>query len=255
MEKNNSKPLIIANWKMYKTISEANNWLEKFLSYSRDNVEIVVAAPYTLLGNLREKIKHSSLSIAAQDCSDKALDQGAFTGDISAAMLKDIGCEYVIIGHSERRKYHHEQNKIIRQKVELALKVNLKVILCVGENLAQRESGNYLEFVWQELLACLPERIDLSNVIFAYEPIWAIGTGKSATIQQIEEMHSYLNEHLNNLLKNTTQLFEKNAKIVYGGSVTEENSSSILSCNHVAGLLVGGASLDAERFYKIIKNL
>lgn len=251
MEKNNSKPLIIANWKMYKTISEANNWLEKFLSYSCDNAEIAIAAPYTLLGNLREKTKHSTLSIAAQDCSDKVLDKGAFTGDISAAMLKDIGCEYVIIGHSERRKYHHEQNNVIRQKVELALGANLKVILCLGEDSAQRESGNYLEFVWQELLACLPEGIDLSKVIFAYEPIWAIGTGKSATIEQIEEMHSYLN----NFLKNNTQLFEKNVKIVYGGSVTEENSSSILSCNHVAGLLVGGASLDAERFYKIIKNL
>lgn len=255
MEKNNSKPIIIANWKMYKTISEANNWLEKFLSYSCYNAEIAIAAPYTLLGNLREKTKHSIISIAAQDCSDKASDQGAFTGDISVKMLKDIGCEYVIIGHSERRKYHHEQNNIIRQKVELALRANLKVILCIGEDLAQRESGNYLEFVWQELLACLPEGIDVSKVIFAYEPIWAIGTGKSATIEQIEEVHSYLQGHMNNLLKNNTQLFEKNAKIVYGGSVTEENSSSILSCNHVAGLLVGGASLDAERFYKIIRNL
>lgn len=255
MEKNNYQPLIVANWKMHKTISQADNWLNDFLSYNLNPSNLVLSPPYTLLAHIKNKLANTQISLAGQDCSNLSHNEGAFTGDISATMLADIGCEYVIIGHSERRKYYAEQNEIIKNKISNAHQAELIAILCVGENIEIRETEEYKEYVWQELKACLPASTNFENTIIAYEPVWAIGTGKTASIEQIEEMHEFLSKKLQILFKQHSQIFEQMPKVIYGGSVNEENAANILSANYVAGILVGGASLKADKFYQISKSI
>ena len=255
MKKNNNKPLIIANWKMHKNTSSSNDLVSELLSYKMSYDNIVLCPPFTLLGLVKDKLKETNIMLGGQDCSSMNSEEGAFTGDVSAAMLKDIGCKYVIIGHSERRKYYLEENTIIKEKISHAHKEGLLVILCVGESLEAREKGNYKQLVGKELEACLPSSANPDNIVIAYEPIWAIGTGKTANIEQIEEMHKFLAEKIKDLFINSTQIFEQIPKIIYGGSVNGENAAGILSISHVSGLLVGGASLDAKKFYKIIQNI
>lgn len=255
MEKNNHQPLIVANWKMHKTLAEASGWLDELLSHDLSNKDLVIAPSFTLLNFIKDKITNTKISLAGQDCSSLSSTEGAFTGDISAMMLADVGCKYVIIGHSERRKYYQESNLVIKDKISQAHQAKLIAIVCVGENLSARENGNYKEFVWQELESGLPSTVNFENTIFAYEPIWAIGTGKTADIEQIQEMHEFLSKQLQNLFKKSLQIFEQTPKIIYGGSVNEENANKILSANYVSGLLVGGASLNANKFYQISKSI
>lgn len=255
MEKINNQPIIVANWKMYKTILQANEWLDSFLEFKIHNNNIIIAPPFTLLSSIHNKLINTNISLAAQDCSSFNANEGAFTGDISANMLADIGCKYVIIGHSERRKYHKEQNHIIKEKISQAHQAQLITILCIGENIEIREQGHFKQYVWNELEACIPSSANCNNTIIAYEPTWAIGTGKTANIVQIEEMHEFLNTKILNFFKTTSQVFEQNPKIIYGGSVNEENAKEILSTKYVDGLLVGGASLNAAKFYQISKSI
>ena len=201
-----------------------------------------------MLDSVGKKIITENIKLGAQDCSAIAQNEGAFTGDISAGILKDLGCEYVIIGHSERRIYNKESNAIIKQKVIHALNAGLNIILCVGETLKQRDDNTYKEFISKMLEESLPEDLVSNKVIIAYEPVWAIGTGKNASYSQIEEIHQYLYEKC-------LSRFAINLNIIYGGSVNLDNAKDILNIDKVYGLLIGGASLDASKFYDIIKTI
>lgn len=244
------KKLIVANWKMHKTFGATEEFINNFVSLYKVNifskqVEVVFAPSYHLINFLKNFITNLPFKISAQDCSSFSENEGAFTGDISAAMLKDAGCDYVIVGHSERKKYHKETNQQIRQKILNALKLNLKVILCVGENLQEREENKYKDVLLQVLDECLSDQIT-EDVVIAYEPVWAIGTGKAATLDQIKEMHEFLYE-------SCSARFAKKLKIIYGGSVNLDNAKQILQIDKVSGLLVGGASLNPDGFYNLVK--
>ena len=252
MMKYNNKKLIVANWKMNKSVLIADNFIKElcghFRSKSLNICDVAICPSFHLLDSVGKKIITENIKLGAQDCSAFAQNEGAFTGDISAGMLKDLGCDYVIIGHSERRIYNKESNDIVKQKVIHALNAGLDVILCVGENLEQRNNKAYKEFISKMLEESLPEELMSNKVIIAYEPVWAIGTGVSASYNQIEEMHQYLYEKC-------LSRFAMNLNIIYGGSVNSDNAKDILNIDKVYGLLIGGASLDASKFHSIIKTI
>ena len=246
-------PIIAGNWKLNKTISEAVELTTQLtdLVAATNSVEIVVAPPFTALYAVSNVIKDSNIELAAQDVYWE--DRGAYTGEVSVPMLKDAGCDYVIIGHSERRQFFNETNESVNQKVKAVLSHGLKPIICVGEQLEDREAGN-TEFVIQDHVtggvANLSSDAILSCII-AYEPVWAIGTGKTATPEQAQEVHNYIR----NLLKETySDEIASQVRIQYGGSVKPENATELLTQPDVDGALVGGASLQAESFAQIVKS-
>ncbi len=242
----NSSKLIVANWKMYKFNSVAKVFINDFAKLAEGEVfsNAVICPPATLLSLLSDAGLPAKLG--GQNCCAHSSKEGAFTGEISAAMLKDLGCEYVIIGHSERRRYQLESEDELKKKIVNAHQEGLKTIICIGETLLQRERGEYKQILEDMLINILPESVNNDNIIIAYEPVWAIGTGKNASFEQIEEVHNFLSEKL-------LSRFAFDAKIIYGGSVNLENAQAILNIKKVSGLLIGGASLDADKFYKIIK--
>lgn len=189
----------------------------------------------------------AKFSIGAQDCAPQP--EGAFTGEVSAPMLKETGCEYVIIGHSERRQYHGEEGLLLRQKLLQGKGAGLKLIHCVGETLAEREAGDAKDIVEKQLLDEMPDNLSAQGYIVAYEPVWAIGTGKVASTQDIADMHLHIHNILLGRLDNPSAI-----RILYGGSVKPENAKEIGAVPHVGGFLVGGASLKAESFLSIIRN-
>ena len=246
-------PIIAGNWKLNKTISEAVELTTQLtdLVAAMNSVEIVVAPPFTALYAVSNVIKDSNIELAAQDVYWE--DSGAYTGEVSGPMLKDAGCDYVIIGHSERRQFFNEINESVNQKVNAVLSHGLKPIICVGEQLEDREAGN-TELVIQDHItggiANLSSDAILSCII-AYEPVWAIGTGKTATPEQAQEVHNYIR----NLLKETySDEIASQVRIQYGGSVKPENATELLTQPDVDGALVGGASLQAESFAQIVKS-
>jgi triosephosphate isomerase (TIM) len=234
----NNKSLIVANWKMNKTIATTKGFVNDFLTLvdkEQRLSDVVICPPLTMY----QYIAKLPFKFGAQDCSSLSSNEGSFTGDISALMLKDIGYEYVIIGHSERRKNYGENKDLLKSKISNAHANGLIAIFCIGENLEQRENGSYFEVLSKQLDESLPASVNPENTIVAYEPIWAIGTGKSANEKQIEEIHTFIASKLKN-------------KVLYGGSVNSKNAREILATNNVSGLLIGGASLDAQEFNKII---
>ena len=235
-----TKKIIIANWKMYKNHMEAKKFLD-CISSTKFNNEVVICPPFTLLGSMQED---RNFSLGAQDCSNLNDEKGAYTGDISAKMLKDLNCEYVILGHSERRKYHNEDSSQIKQKIINATNQGISPILCIGESLTKREDGSYLDELEKSLRLTIPEQFEVDRLIIAYEPLWSIGTGKTASFHQIEEVHNFLSKFIRTR-------FAKRVKIIYGGSVNLDNASNITQINNVEGLLIGGASLDPETFRQI----
>ena len=235
------KPLIIANWKMNLEEASAID-LGKRISNAQDLSTDVVICPSDILIKSLKDLASPNFAIGAQNCCSHKDDFGAYTGDISALMLKSMGCEYVIIAHSERRKYHHENHESISAKIANAHRAGLTPIICVGETLSQREQ-NQSEDVITEQLSVIT---DSKNSIIAYEPIWAIGTGKTPSLTEINQMH----QHIRNIL---AEKFENKFKLVYGGSVKQDNAKLILAQSEVDGLLVGAASLDFNQFYQIIK--
>lgn len=230
----------IANWKM--NVPALPAWVRD-VSHSLLGREanVVLCPPFTRLSAAQMVLTETGIMLGAQDCH--AQEKGAFTGDVSALMLRQVGCSHVILGHSERRAQHHESNDMVRAKVSAALEHGLVPILCIGESQAERESGNAEEFVTKQLLACLPKMDEDDEIILAYEPIWAIGTGKTPTLEQIESIHHTIKKQL-----------EKPVPLVYGGSVTIGNAADILALPSVDGVLVGGASLDAGSFSGIITS-
>lgn len=241
------KPLIAANWKMNMDIKDSVSFINKFKVLIKDiKNEIVICPPFTLLNEVNKSIKNTNVKLGAQNMHFE--EEGAFTGEVSGLMLKDIGCEYVILGHSERRQYFNETDELINKKITTALKRNLKPILCIGETLDQRNNNETLKIIENQLRNCLNNINEMENIVVAYEPIWAIGTGKNATPQQAEEAHKFIRELLTNMYN---EKVSNNIRIIYGGSMKPENSKELLSMPNIDGGLVGGASLDAKSFAKI----
>ena len=243
--------IVAGNWKMHNTITESIA-LAKAIKEGTTNLkngEVVVAPTFTALFSVGETIKGSNVSLAAQDMFYE--DKGAFTGEISPGMLKDIGCTYVIIGHSERRKYFHEQDQDVNLKVKKALTAGLKPIMCVGETDEERVKGITRSVVDRQVKQGLNGLEKIDNVVIAYEPVWAIGTGKVATPVEAEEVHQFIRGILKDLYGNTAN----DIRILYGGSVTKDNIGDLIAMEDIDGALVGGASLKADGFLGIIQNI
>ncbi len=242
------KPFIAANWKMNKTVPEALEFLSVFAPTVKniEDVTIVIAAPFTVLSAAAEAMKDTNIALAAQNMYFE--EKGAYTGEISPFMLADIGCKQVIVGHSERRQYFCETDSVINRKIKAARKWKLGVIFCIGESLSERETGKTFGVLQSQLDGGL-EGVDPADIVVAYEPVWAIGTGKTATPEQAQDAHAYIRATLKSFYgKKAEELC-----IVYGGSVTPENIGALMECGDIDGALVGGASLKAESFAGIVK--
>ena len=241
------KYFIAANWKMNKTIEETKAFLRSYVPAVQKvtDVDIIIAPPFTSLSAAAGEVRDTNIQLAAQDTFWE--EKGAYTGEISPLMLLDAGCKHVIIGHSERRQYFSEEDVIVNRKIKAAKKAGLGVIFCVGESLEEREAGKTFDVIKREVEMGLAE-IDPENLVVAYEPIWAIGTGKTATNEQAQEVHAYIRKLLVNLYGSKAE----EIRILYGGSVTPDNVDSLMACKDVNGALVGGASLKPESFAKIV---
>jgi triosephosphate isomerase len=246
-------PFIAGNWKMHKTVAEALalvRELRGMVSMIRDQVEIAVAPPFTALQPVVKAVEGSNIKVAGQNCHWEA--KGAFTGEVAADMLKEAGCAYVIIGHSERRQFFGETDETVNKRLKAVFKAGLKPILCVGETLAEREAGRTLAVVERQVnggLAGLPAD-EAKIIVIAYEPVWAIGTGKVATNAQAQEVHASIRKLLASAYG---QSVAAGIRIQYGGSVKPDNAVELLAQPDIDGALVGGASLKADDFAKIIK--
>ena len=246
-----NRKIYIANWKMNITAKEANSFFNKFLSLHQksSNRKIIFCPSFTTLASsMQSNLLNSSNEIyfGAQNVSDKK--SGAHTGEISISMLKEIGIDYCIVGHSERRTIYGESSKVINEKIKLLIENNIKPILCIGETLEERESGNSNEIVLNQLSVCLKE-ISPSEIIVAYEPVWAIGTGKNASVNDISTMNTVIKNHMNKLGYINEQFY-----ILYGGSVNISNLSIIDKASFLNGFLIGGASLEPENFWNIVRR-
>jgi len=277
--------IIVANWKMNHGFEEVDEWIEAFYKVYSKNltseklVEIVLCPPSVLLDYIDSELIEDGfhfleyvadkqgrtaedfgveeiskyiyearpLKLGAQDCGFE--ESGQFTGDISVKLLREVNCEYVILGHSERRKYYYETNEIVAKKALVASKNNIIPIICIGESKEIRDQNKHFEFVKEQLIKSVP-LVKTDKIIIAYEPIWAIGTGETAQISQIEEMVKFIYE----VYKNEVAQFVGEFLVIYGGSVNSENSSQILNIKGVEGLLVGKASLNVEEFAKILMS-
>ncbi|MDU3087520.1 MAG: triose-phosphate isomerase [Peptoniphilus harei] len=240
------KKYICGNWKMNKTSSEALEFAKEINEFEFNKVDVLIAPSFVTLESLRKNLK-DEIKLAGQNVSE--FDDGAFTGEISTSMLKDIGVEDVIIGHSERREKFSESDEIINAKVKKALEDDLSVILCLGESLEVKEEGKEIDFVRDELLKSLDGVKDLGNLTIAYEPIWAIGTGKTCSSEDAEIMC----REIRNAIDEKYGEISQKTRILYGGSVKPSNAGEILSKENIDGVLVGGASLKASDFIEIIK--
>ena len=243
-------PLIAGNWKMNTTINEAVKLVNKMRQGldAVDNVDKVICPPFISLATVRELIRRSSIKLGAQNIYFE--EKGAYTGEISPLMLADL-CEFVIIGHSERRQYFNETGKIINKKVQAALRVGLKPILCIGERLEENEAGKTKEVVTEQLESSLAGMEHLNGLTIAYEPVWAIGTGRAATGEQA-------NDTIGLIRRTISQKYGKKIaqelRILYGGSVTADNTAEFMQQPEIDGALVGGASLNADQFLSIVRQ-
>lgn len=252
------KRIVAANWKMNKTLEEVKSFIVDFKNSINsedlsDEKQVVISTPYIYLTTLVHELKDFPyVSIAAQNCHTE--DKGAYTGEVSAQQLQSIGVTHVILGHSERREYFQESDEIVLQKIKKALEYNLTPIFCCGEALDERENGTYKEFILQQLEASIfkLDESDIQRITIAYEPIWAIGTGNTASVEQAQEIHSAIRTWIAEKYGND---IAQNMSILYGGSCNPTNASSIFSQEDVDGGLIGGASLQVVDFEQIITAL
>jgi triosephosphate isomerase len=248
----NRKPLIAGNWKMYKTGRQAVQTATQLvkLCSKLTHTEVMIAPNHLALPLVTQAISKSNVKIGAQNLYFE--NEGAFTGEVSGEMIKAAGAEYVLVGHSERRQYFGETDNFVCRRIKAALRAELKPILCIGETLAHREEGNTYLILDKQVSDGLKGfgSKELSDLVLAYEPVWAIGTGKTASIEQVAEVHKHLRVLIEKLFSN--EMAEK-IRILYGGSVKPENAKELMDIEDVDGALVGGASLDADKFIKIIK--
>lgn len=249
----NLRPLIAGNWKMFKTCNEAVETAKKLVLFSADvtEVDVMIAPPFTSLAPVSEILKHSDISLGAQDIFWES--EGAYTGEISPPMLLSAGCKHVIIGHSERRQYFNETDQTVNKKISAAVHHHLSPIFCVGETERQRESKETFSVLDKQIQNGLRgiSSDDMKEVIVAYEPVWAIGTGKTATSEQVQEIHQFIRSLLE---RSFGSVLAKSIRILYGGSVKPTNVKELMSMKDVNGALVGGASLNPETFSDIIHN-
>ena len=242
------KKFIAGNWKMHKTLAEARELAREIVQGvgRQTRVEVVLAPPYTALAAVAAELAGSKVLLAAQDTFWET--KGAYTGAIAPGMLADIGCSYVIVGHSERRQHFGDTDEAVNRKVKAVLAAGMRPIMCVGETLAEREAGRTFAVVENQVLKGLADfpLSERERLVVAYEPVWAIGTGKTATPQQAQEVHHLIRDQLSEVLGTTA------IRILYGGSVTPDNAATLLAEPDINGALVGGASLEAASFLGII---
>jgi triosephosphate isomerase len=246
------KPIIAGNWKMHKNLAEAKDLAKGIVENVKnvDKVEKVLCPPFTALATVSESIKDSGIDLGAQNCHFE--EKGAFTGEVSPKFLLDFGCKYVIIAHSERRQYFGEDDALINRKLKAVMRLGLIPIFCVGETLEQRNKEQTFDVLRGQVLKGLQDigLDDPLKIVLAYEPVWAIGTGVTATKEQAQEAHRYIRDLLAGLWGSETA---EKVRILYGGSVKPENTAELMSQPDIDGALVGGASLEAGSFAKIVK--
>ncbi|NGX37463.1 MAG: Triosephosphate isomerase [Chlamydiae bacterium] len=248
-----TRPVIIAgNWKMHKTIGEATQFIETLKNGIKNSTcRICIAPPFTAISACAKASKGTRITIGAQNMSD--IDEGAYTGEISACMLKEAGAQFVILGHSERRWHFGETDEHIHHKLKRAILEEVPAILCIGENEKDREDGRSAKVLKKQLDGCLTglTHEELENLVVAYEPVWAIGTGKTATGEIAQETHEIIREHIS---ENWDASLAENLPILYGGSVKPSNIESLLNQSDIDGALIGGASLDVEAFTTMVQR-
>lgn len=248
------RPTIVANWKMNKTISEAVDYIREFLRYieriDTRKVEVVISPPFTAIKAVSDLLLGKDICMGAQNIYHA--EDGPFTGEISARQIADLGCRYVILGHCERRKFFCETSEVVNKKIVSALSYGIIPILCIGETFEERRSGRVFEVIGEQIKRSLsslsPFRED--GLVIAYEPIWAIGTGIAATVKEVAQVHRFIREKTKTFFEGSGSYI----RILYGGSVTQENIGWIMAEPDVDGVLVGNASLKAESFAEIIKK-
>jgi triosephosphate isomerase len=250
------KKIVAGNWKMNKTIQEGISLTSEIVNMAKDEVikevTMILNPPFIHLDSIGKFIKGSkNIFLGAQNCNEN--ESGAYTGEISVDMLKSVGCDYVILGHSERREYFKESNALLAKKINIVLEKGLKPIFCCGESLEIREKGTYVDFVSKQITESLfhLNQDQFSNIVIAYEPIWAIGTGVNATSKQAQEMHASLRQHLASKFGSA---FADEISILYGGSCKPSNAKELFEGPDVDGGLIGGASLKARDFVDIAKS-
>ena len=246
------KNIVAGNWKMNTTLQEGVKLATEVndaLKSRTPNCDVIICVPFTHLASVKAVIDDSKLGLGAENCADKA--KGAFTGEVSGAMVASTGAKYVILGHSERRQYYHETSEILKEKVALAFENGLTPIFCIGEVLEERENGTYFDVVKKQVEDALfhLSADDFKKIILASEPVWAIGTGKTATADQAEEIHAFIRKTIANKYGNDVA---EEISILYGGSCKPSNAKEIFSKTNVDGGLIGGASLKPEQFVEIV---
>ncbi len=248
------KKIVAGNWKMNTNLQEGVELAKAVAAKSvetPESVGLIVAAPFTHLAAVAEAVKGSKVEVSAQNCADHA--KGAYTGEVSVGMLTSVGCQWTILGHSERRQYYGETDEKLVEKVKLALEAGLGVILCVGENLDEREAGKHFEVVKTQTENVLFNFTaeDMARIVIAYEPVWAIGTGKTATAEQAEEIHACIREVLAGKFGKTVA---EDTTILYGGSCKPSNAKELFAQKDIDGGLIGGAALKADDFIAIAQS-
>jgi triosephosphate isomerase (TIM) len=245
--------LIAGNWKMNGLekdgLALASDLAQRMKSGSTDTFEMLVSPPFTLISKVVDTVAGSGIHVAGQDCH--SAEKGAHTGDISALMLKDAGCSYVIVGHSERRTDHRETDEMVKAKAQAALAAGLNVIVCIGETLEERDAGKTLDVNRRQLHGSLPDGATAANTVVAYEPVWAIGTGRTATPEQAQEVHEMIRGELTGKLDPSVA---DGMRILYGGSMNAKNAAELLAQRDIDGGLIGGASLKADDFWTITQS-
>jgi len=245
-------PIMAGNWKMYKTAREAVDFVTRLQKELGDvkETEVVVAPPFVALAPVAERLSGTAIALAAQDCYWE--EEGAYTGEVSPPMLRDVGCRYVIIGHSERRAYFGETDETVNKKVHALLSHDLHPIVCVGESLEERERGDTVQIVERQLKGDLKglDETAVRRVVIAYEPLWAIGTGKTATPEQAQEVHAFIRGLVSSIFNPAVA---EEIRIQYGGSVKPDNVDALMAQPDIDGALVGGASLKVDAFARIVR--
>lgn len=246
------KKIIAGNWKMNGLKGEASALARAIFSRATLDMpfEMVIFPPMNVLGFVAD-MPHMGVSVGAQDVAPTTKPNGAFTGDVSAQMVKDLGADWTLVGHSERRQYHHETDEVVCQKAENAIQAGLTVVICIGETLAERESGRAIQVVMDQVKNSVPASATAENCVLAYEPVWAIGTGKVPTTQDVAEMHAAIRQEIQ---KNLGTEVAEGMRLLYGGSVKPENAKELLAVENVDGALIGGASLKADSFWGIAET-
>jgi triosephosphate isomerase (TIM) len=248
----NNKKVIIANWKMNFFNSDGTTLAENLaskLEFNKNNCEVVICPNFSILQQVSLAIRNSDIFLGSQDCSISLDEQGAYTGDISSAMLASIGCSYAIVGHSERRCHYGESNELVARKAGAAASQALTPIICIGESREQKKQGKVVNTIIKQLANSLPKT--LKEFIIAYEPVWAIGTGSTPSAAELEQIFTAIKE----FLQQSGYEVEKNYLLVYGGSVGPETIEQFLEIKHIDGFLVGSASIDFNKFDKIVRRV